>query len=138
LREALVIAPGKTPPQIAIVLRDDVATIHGTISSAAKQDSTPRPRIVWAYPLGDDAVARPASGFQQPDGTFTINGVVPGRYLVLAAQTGSLNLEYRSREVMKAYESKGVIVSVSPNQAADVELKNLVMDESWDVMETVD
>lgn len=139
LREPLVIAPEATTSAISIVLRDDVATISGTVSTnSAKEVDPPMPHSVWAFPLGDEDSARFAAGLQNQDGKFTITGVVPGRYLILASKTESLNLEYRNRDVMKTYESKGVIVNVSSGQAINVELKEEITDDSWTETETVD
>jgi hypothetical protein len=132
LQERLVITAGAASPTISIVLRDDTATITGTVSEVVgKPGGSPGTHAVWAYPLADVESARPVAGFEQPDGKFTLNGVVPGRYLVLASKGETLNLEYRNRDVMKAYESKGVIVTVSSGQTANVELKESVLDDNW-------
>jgi hypothetical protein len=133
LREPLMVEPGGANPAIVVVLRDDVGTITVKLPEpAGGQGTTWLPHSVWAYPLGDEGVAAAVQGVQQPDRSFTISNVVPGRYVVLAGEGKYLNLEYRNRDAMKAYESKGVIVEVSAGQNLSVSLKETIADTTWD------
>jgi hypothetical protein len=139
MQEPLVVEAGAAAPAIEIVLRDDSATITGSISgAAAKEAASPFPLLVWAFPVDDGDAARPSAGSEEPNGKFTIPNVVPGRYLVLAFSGQAANLEYRNKDVMKAYEPNGVIVSLLPGQTLDVALKAAITYVDWAVPEEED
>ena len=127
LREPLVIESGAASPALEIVLRDDYATITGAIPAAfLKAASLSSPLLVMAYPIGDEGGARPVGGLIEAGGKFTISAAVPGTYLVLASQGQAANLEFRNKKAMKAFESRGVTVSLSPGQTQSIELKDVV------------
>jgi hypothetical protein len=130
LHEALAVAPASTTP-IEVIVRDDYAEIDGTVTGLSPQSALApgplgpgfSPAAVWVY-----SVPSPDSPgqFQQlavsPDGKFTSSTMVPGSYRVLAFSRQQPNLPYRDPEGMKAYDSMGQVVHLSPGQKANVQV----------------
>jgi hypothetical protein len=60
-------------------------------------------------------------GASFPEGKFTSQTMVPGTYRVLAFKNPQPNLPYRDAEAMKAYETMGPVVHLSPGQKTNVQ-----------------
>jgi len=125
LHEPVTIGSGATLP-IEVVLRDDFAEIDGTVSNLAQQaGSQSNGPGAWIYfvPTGS------SGQFQQigvsSDGKFSNPMIVPGSYRVLAFESQQLQLPYRDPAGMKAYETKGQVITVAPGQKATMELQML-------------
>ncbi len=129
LREPLVIQAGSGAPAMEIVVRDDFATITGTVSTSGAKGVLSAPLLVMAFPL-DENSTRPNGGIVE-GGRFSIPNAVPGKYFLLAVSGQALNLEYRSKEAMMAYESKGMIVDIAPRQTLTIELKSAITSNDW-------
>src|SRR5258708_25727162 len=105
-------------------MRDDTAEIDGNVTGIATSAGTVRSMSpqAWIYcmPLGEGS-----GQFQEiavsPDGKFNAQNVAPGTYRVMAVKS-HLDLPYRDAEAMKAYESKGQVVHLSPNQKATIQV----------------
>jgi hypothetical protein len=131
LHEPLVVASGSSAP-IEITMRDDGAKIGGALASmisAPKTSAAPPdpgaaiPRaFIYCVPIGDGP-----GEFQQlsvgADGKFTSPMMAPGTYRVMAFQTPQPTLPYRDTEAMRAYETKGQVVQLSPGQKQSVQLQ---------------
>jgi len=131
LHKPLVVGAGGASAPIEITLRDDTATLDGTVSPIAPIGSEPTPYggvSVFCFPI-DSEVGRIEQGLAGVDGKFSIQNLPPGRYLVLAFSTPNQNLEYRNQEVLRQYESKGTIVTLEPGQKAEVKVSVLTEDE---------
>jgi hypothetical protein len=132
LHEPLVVGAGGASAPIEITLRDDTATLDGTVSPIPPTGGEPNPYgaggFVFCYPI-ESEVGRLVQGFAGVDGKFSIENLPPGRYLVLAFSTPNQNLEYRNQEVLRQYEPKGTIVSLEPGQKAEVKVSVLTEDE---------
>jgi hypothetical protein len=132
LHKPLVVGAGGASAPIEITLRDDTATLDGTVSPIPPTGGEPNPYgagvFVFCYPI-ESEVGRLVQGFAGVDGKFSIENLPPGRYLVLAFSTPNQNLEYRNQEVLRQYESKGTIVSLEPGQKAEVNVSVLTEDE---------
>jgi hypothetical protein len=132
LHKPLVVGAGGASAPIEITLRDDTATLDGTVSPIPPTGGEPNPYgagvSVFCYPI-ESEVGRLVQGFAGVDGKFSIQNLPPGRYLVLAFSTPNQNLEYRNQEVLRQYESKGTIVSLEPGQKAGVKVSVLTEDE---------
>jgi hypothetical protein len=132
LHQPLMVGAGGASAPIEITLRDDTATLDGTVSPIPPTGDEPNPYgggvFVFCYPI-ESEVGRLVQGFAGADGKFSIQNLPPGRYLVLAFSTPNQNLEYRNQEVLRQYESKGTIVTLEPGQKAEVKLSVLTEDE---------
>jgi hypothetical protein len=131
LRKPLVVGAGGASAPIEITLRDDTATLDGTVSPipATGVESNPYGGVsVFCFPF-ESEVGRLVQGFAGVDGKFSIQNLPPGRYLVLAFSTPNRNLEYRNQEVLRQYESKGTIVTLEPGQKTEVNVSVLTEDE---------
>ena len=132
LHQPLMVGAGGASAPIEITLRDDTATLGGTVSpippTGGESNLYGGGVFVFCYPI-ESEVGRLVQGFAGADGKFSIQNLPPGRYLVLAFSTPNQNLEYRNQEVLRQYESKGTIVTLEPGQKAEVKLSVLTEDE---------
>jgi hypothetical protein len=125
LHEALVVAPGSTT-SIEIKMRDDTAEIEGTLTgltaeSIAGAEPTLSQAYVYCVPLPESPGELQQLGVSFPEGKFTSQTMVPGTYRVLAFKNPQPNLPYRDAEAMKAYETMGPVVHLSPRQKTNVQ-----------------
>jgi hypothetical protein len=132
LRQPLVVGSGANTP-IEIKMRDDTAEIDGTVAGIAAQSGTTDGATFGAgissphawiscVPLGDS----PGQYEQTPvssEGKFNAQNLAPGTYRVMAFKKQHWDLPYREAEAMRAYESKGQVVHLSPGQKANVQLQ---------------
>jgi hypothetical protein len=127
LRQPLVIGQGSSAP-MEITVRDDTAEIEGTVAGISHTaDGIPpisfQGPAAWVYsvPLPDSP-----GQFQQigisPQGTFN-SQIAPGDYRVMAFKHMQPNFPYRDADAMRAYETKGQLVHLSPGQKATVQLQ---------------
>jgi hypothetical protein len=128
LHEPLVVGAGASTP-IEIKLRDDFATIEGTVTGVAGQSVgspasgySPPPAWVYLVPLPDSP-----GQFQQvavsEDGKFVEAAMAPGSYRVLAFKSRQQNLPFRDPEAMKAYETKGQVIQLAAGQKTAVQVQ---------------
>lgn len=116
-RQPLVVGAGASNARIEVTLRDDGAEVEGTVEGMAKTpgDSEGAPAHIYLVPLadsgGDYREARVSA-----EGKFHLEQVPPGLYQALAFDQPQPELEYRSAEAMRAYESKGQVVRLVPGQ----------------------
>ncbi len=125
LTDDLVLTPGAPPLSINIVLRNDSASLTGTVHAP---DSFTGNATIIAVPERSTKVS-PARGYwypsrdkNSPPPEFSIDGLAPGDYLLYAFDHAE-GLEYANRDVMQNYLSQAVHVSLSPNQRAKVTLE---------------
>ncbi|MDR3734188.1 MAG: carboxypeptidase-like regulatory domain-containing protein [Acidobacteriaceae bacterium] len=134
LRDPLVVGPGGTSEPIDMTLRDDTATLTGTLtglistgSSSNEGDDVPEVTIECIRLDGD--VGLSASMTTARNGAFSLSNLAPGRYLVLAARSSServnmtlQNLEYRNENVLRDFMSKGMQVTLDASQSAEIQV----------------
>lgn len=124
LRDPLVVGSGANIP-VDITLRDDVAELSGKVIgiSPPQQKNGYWQPSGWIYcvPL-PDSTGTFAAWSQSSDGTLGTFGLAPGSYRVLAFATEQPQLPYRDPEAMKAYDSKGQVIHLSPGEKASIEL----------------
>jgi hypothetical protein len=121
--QPLVIGAGGSSTQIEVTMRDDGSEVEGTVDGMAKTASdTNGSAAVYLIPLpdggGDYREAKVS-----PEGKFNFKQVPPGLYEALAVDRAQPALEYRNSEVMRAYESKGQVVRLSPGQKEQLRLQ---------------
>jgi hypothetical protein len=132
VRNLLTVGASRTSAPIEITLRDDTASLDGTLSvNAATQggQNTDQKRLfVTCIPLNNElgGQVRSAGVF---DGKFSVQNLPPGRYLVVGSRNVQPNLEYRNAEVLKQYGSDGATVTLEPGQKAVITLSKIIEDE---------
>jgi hypothetical protein len=138
LHQPFTIASGSTTP-IEITMRDDTAEIDGKVaglnpvtnpSSGVVNATGPGPNTfapgspayIYCIPLPDSAGQFQEFGLSS-DGTFTSQAMAPGTYRVMAFDHQQADIPYRDAEAMRAYETKGQVIHLSPGQKTSVELQ---------------
>ena len=117
LNDDLTIASAGQSYPMEIVLRDDGASLTGTVKSP---DGTGAQATVVAVPEPASKVAaKVAYAFAQNG--FTFNGLAPGEYLIYAFDYAE-GVEYSNPDVLQTYASQAAHVTLSPNQGTQVAL----------------
>lgn len=122
MRNPLIIGEGSVPEAIDVVLRNDTATITGTVSGLDDAIAA----YVLFLPI--DGPARYSGAFVSGDGKFNAHGLAPGSYRVLAVREMEPRIAYRDEATMHRLEGKGATVTVSGGQSAQVDVP--VLDSS--------
>lgn len=124
LEQNLTVSAGASLPAIEVVLRDDFATLEGSVTSNGQDDSA----TILVIPEGASQQVRaiglmrsPAADPNRPSAPFTMPQLPPGNYKVLAVD--SPEFEYGNPEVLQKYLSKAREVYLLPNQKAEVKLE---------------
>ena len=126
--QPLVIGAAGSSSRIEVTMRDDGAEVEGTVDGMARTPSeTGGSAAVYLIPLpGGGGDYREAE--VSPEGKFNFEQVPPGPYEALAIDRAQTRLEYRNSEAMRAYESKGRAVRLSPGQKEQLRLQ-VIFDE---------
>ena len=125
LRQPLTVGPGGASGPIQVTLRDDAATLTGSIttSSGATASLDFDPIIILCIPVGG-SLTPPAFQGGASSGKFTVSNLRPGDYLVLAFRASSsaplTDFEYQNPDVLRDYQAKGTVVSLTAGQKADI------------------
>jgi hypothetical protein len=113
LSEDLTVVEGAQPQPIEVTLRDDAASVRGTVAPA---DDLMPVTVLLVQPRGTRNLIKVGAAFQ---GKFEIDGVAPGDYLLLAFD-GMDRLEYENPEVLNPYLSKAEHIRLQPHGIANV------------------
>jgi hypothetical protein len=111
-----IASAGQTYP-MEIVLRDDGATLTGSVKSP---DGTGAQATVVAVPEPASRVSAKVAYSSLQNG-FAFNGLAPGEYLVYAFDYAD-GVEYSNPDVLQAYASQAAHVTLAPNQKTQVAL----------------
>ena len=115
LYDNLSVATGGPSYPLEIVLRDDSASVAGSVK--ASDGSVPAAATVIVAPIAaSKAIPKMA---QASAGSFNVTGLAPGDYLVFAFDQVE-GMEYGNPDVLQAYASQASHVTLSPNQNAQV------------------
>ena len=87
------------------------------------------PIFLFCVPMPDGAGELQQLGASSTDGKFTSDRMVPGSYRVLAFRNPQPHLPYRDAEAMKAYDSLGTVVHLSPGQKTTVQVPIILSSE---------
>jgi hypothetical protein len=117
LYDDLAIASAGQSYPIEIVLRDDGATLSGTVKSL---DGTGSEATVVAIPQPASRVPAKVEHKSSRNG-FTFSGLAPGDYLVYAFDHAD-GLEYSNPDVLEPYSSQAAHLTLAPNQKTQVAL----------------
>src|SRR5882762_7471592 len=112
----LSVAPGSSPQPIEITLRDDVASLSGTVSL----DNRPLSATILA--ISEHASATPRMQSTDAAGGFQLSFLSPGMYKILAVDHPD-RLEYSNPEILRKYLSKAREVMLLPDQSAKIDLE---------------
>lgn len=123
LQQNLTIAPGGGVQGIEIVLRDDFATLAGSIAVTGEEDTA----TIVAIPEDSQKQIRTAigrrSGIDAKRGIwFQLSQLPPGAYRVLAV-SGSGDFEYTNPELLGKYLAASRSVTLTANQTTKIELE---------------
>lgn len=115
LREPLVVAEGSDPQAIQVVVRDDGASLTGSVQIGNGD-------IAQVLMIDEDqGGAPPRPLFVNGSGSFHVQGLAPGRYDILAFDRLD-GIEYRNREVLAEYLAHAAHLTLSPDEQAKVTL----------------
>jgi len=139
-RAPLVVSGGGAP--IDVVVRDDTATLEGTVTGLNTSSSnalTPETIGQASSNVGPSGLGEPAAFiycvplpdspgqyrefWASPDGQFNMPEMAPGTYRILVFDRRQPSLPYRDAEAMRAYESQGQVVHLSPGQSQQVQVQ---------------
>jgi hypothetical protein len=136
LRKPLTVGNG-SHIVIEATFRDDGGEVTGTVegigggnkSNASSQSTRYQvlgpalqfPAYVFCLPVGEGGGQFRQSAVM-PDGTFQLSQIPPGSYRVIAVNGEPMEIEYRNAEAMRAFESRGQLVRVSPGQTQKLDL----------------
>ena len=115
LSEDLTVVEGAQPQTIEVILRDDAASVRGTVTPA---DGMMPVTVLLVQARGTRNLIKVGGGFQ---GKFQIDGVAPGDYFLLAFD-GVDRLEYENPEALNQYLSRAQHISLQPHGIANVNL----------------
>jgi hypothetical protein len=126
LEQNLTVAPGSSVDPIEIVLRDDFASLEGSVAMGAENDSA----TVIAIPEGGQPQMRgvnvsrpwPNNDASHAAAVFEMGQLAPGNYKILAVDRAE-DFEYGNPEVLRKYLSKAREISLVANQQAKIELE---------------
>lgn len=122
LAGTLTIAPGSSVESLEILLRDDGASLEGSVSLN-------RQRVAGSVLVIPVSRTGPVMlTFCGPDGRFRVENLAPGSYRVLALDHAD-NFEYTNPEALRKYSSGEQEVSLGPNQSSKIELQLLRTEE---------
>src|SRR5580704_3731463 len=131
LTDDLVLTSGAPPSTIQVTLRNDVATLTGTVTHTG----TDVPATIVAIPAGLAKAAPQVSYYYPPQGKnsgpgeFTLSSLAPGDYTVLAFDHVE-DIEYSNPDVLQNYSSQAAHVTLAPGQRATVTLELVHTGES--------
>jgi Carboxypeptidase regulatory-like domain len=132
LTDDLVLTSGVPPSTIQVTLRNDVATLTGTVTQQAGANM---PATIVAIPGGLAKAAPQVSYYYPPQdknsgpGEFTLSSLAPGDYTVLAFDHAE-DIEYSNPDVLQNYTSQAAHVTLAPGQRATVTLELVHTGES--------
>lgn len=113
LRHPLTVGDGGAADPIDVTLRDDSATLTGTVDIPANPSSS----YILLLLVPSDGSGQTVQGYAQPDGKFTVQNVPPGSYRLFAFGGARMQqVPFRDSQAMHAYDGKGTAVSVSAGQ----------------------
>jgi hypothetical protein len=115
LHQPFEVGSGSSIP-IEITLRDDSATLQGTVANASPST------FVYCVPVGDSP-GQFHEGSTAADGKFNFPPLAPGTYRVMAFASQKHDLPYRDADAMRAYDSKGQVIQLSAGQSASIQLQ---------------
>lgn len=137
-RQGISFAPGERAGGLSVVVAGGAASLRGRVAPAAEGATLPDALRVHLIPTERERaedVLRYGEAFVQPDGTFALTSLAPGRYWLLARPAAEadardvfprpLTWDARARaELRRDAEAAGAAVELAPCQrAADLTVR---------------
>lgn len=122
-RDDLIVTPGQEQP-IEIVLRDDAATLAGTVQQSGGSSSGSQATVIL---VADRAPLNPRIAQANERGDFEFSGLAPGEYKAFAFDHVD-GLEYANPEALRDYDARASSIVLQPEQQATVKI-NLIRRE---------
>ena len=124
LTDDLVVTAGAPAQTLSIELRNDSATLTGTVTVP---DGVTTPVTVVAVPdkfvkSSLRAYYYPPRDQREPNGGFILDSIAPGDYTIFAFDQAD-GIEYANPDVLQKYVSQSTHITLSPNQRAKVTLE---------------
>jgi hypothetical protein len=128
LHSSFQIESGSAPPSIEVHLRDDGASVEGTVegvkpesSSGGTMNGQGQVPTVYFFP-SPDSTGQFRLAWIGPHGNFQLQQLPPGTYRVLALDYQDVELEYASAEDLTPYDSEMQTIEVAPEQKVKFQL----------------
>ena len=128
LHNPLVVPPGGTSSPIEITLRDDGATVDGTIENwqtgtQGRNTLVPGQQAACVYlvPMAETMAPPPVAW--TGDGHFSLQQVPPGSYRAIAFNRQPGELEFTNEEAMKKYEANSQVIELEAGQKEQLKLQ---------------
>lgn len=115
LGDDLTVTAGVRPSSIEVTLRDDAATVSGTVARAEPREQA---TVLLVQPHGVRNLVKEVT---TTEGRFQFEGVAPGDYALLAFDQAD-QLECANQEVLNPYLSKAAHISVQPHGTTSINL----------------
>jgi hypothetical protein len=135
LRHPIVVGTDGAGTPIEVVLRSDGAVVSGTVREA-QQDNLPGAKDALPASNGAFVYFVPTSDSEGQfrttramNGQFSMGLIPPGTYRVLAFASEQKELDFRNPVEMRKYESKGLVLSLAPNQHENLQTPLTLVDE---------
>jgi hypothetical protein len=134
LHNPLVVPPGGTSSPIEITLRDDGATVDGTIENwraetQGRKTLLPGQQLACVYLVPTTETMVPPVVAWTGDGHFNLQQIPPGSYRAFAFNRQPGDLEFTNEEVMTKYEAKSQVIQLEAGQKAQLRLQSNVVSE---------
>lgn len=126
LRDPLTVTGAGSPFPIEIILRDDAASLTGSVevnsTASSPSPSDGAPIYILGIPL-DRPEGNPLFSFAMQQNQFQLGMIPPGHYLFLASHRQLFqDVEYRNPDVLRDLMTKGTAISLSAGQKAEIQL----------------
>ncbi len=124
MRRPLAVGDGGTADPIDVTLRDDGATVTGTVDTGSHGITAPgstqnNTHFVALLLVSSDGHSGALQAVARSDGKFTIQNVAPGSYQLFAVSDARmLQIPFRDPQAMRAFAGKGTPVTVTAGQNA--------------------
>ena len=115
LNDQLAILAGARTPPIEIVLRDDGASIKGTVAMGKGR------KRAGVFVVSARAAEKTKMVWTSPEGDFAQSGLAPGEYDVIALDPADA-IEYANPEVMGKYLTRGMHVTLQAAETRTIAL----------------
>jgi hypothetical protein len=116
LRDDLTLAPGGSPPPIEVTLRNDGAELNGSVTHNNRPLAASVVIYSQVYPKRSLLIRANDSG------TFSMNDLPPGSYLVFAMRDAE-DLEYRNPIAVEKYLGEAKPLTLAPREKATIQLE---------------
>ena len=109
----------ETPGDVQLTV--NVSQGLGQVKGVVRVDGNPAAgvMVLIAPESGENLEEHMRMDQSDSDGTFTLPGIVPGKYLLMAIQDG-WNLEWANWSVLQPYREKAQALQIAPNQTETV------------------